>query len=765
MAAAVAAGCGGKDAGVSVFDAGGGNPPVTTPDATTPDNDGGPFLILGDGGGSFDATSTADVNGPLAIAVSASAIDVTYGQGSPTDTASASVNGQPVAASFAVDRGEIGSIDSATGIFTPTGVVGGIVTISASFGGQTVTTQVTVRLHMLQNGSGAGDAGAGDAGDAGGDAGLGAGGTGGNGGVGGEGQGGPLDPVTQGVLTGTPTADPGLSFLYPYDQTVWPRGVLAPLLQWTTAQSYDGVYIHISETGFDYQGFFAKTATPFVHHPIPQVAWDAISYSNQGEDVTVTLVFAAAGVAYGPVTETWRVAETSLTGTVYYNSYGTNLAHNYCCTKNNATFGGATLAIKHGAADPVLVAGSDTECRVCHSVSANGSTLLTGQGESANSQGTSMYNLAAAYAETPLLPADGRYNWSALSPDGTFLLANNAPVQGGGYGAATQLFAVGDGGTVASTGLPANLKVGSPVFSPDGLHVAFNFYGGTAPDGGAGDGKSLAMMDYDPVMSVFSNFQVLYTPPAGYTVWPSFLPTGTGVVFELETVSNGLWGETRKCSGGATCSNAGTQAKLWWVDVATKNAVELTTLNGGTYLPTTDADAGHADDTVFNYEPTVNPVAGGGYAWIVFTSRRLYGNIATIPPYESDPRYFDISTTPTTKKLWVAAIDLNAPPGTDPSHPAFYLPGQELLAGNSRGYWVVDACEANGASCLTGDQCCGGYCSDVDGGLVCSAQPPACSTEFDKCTQTSDCCGAAQGMQCIAGRCATATPPPPVVPK
>ena len=37
----------------------------------------------------------------------------------------------------------------------------------------------------------------------------------------------------------------------------------------------------------------------------------------------------------------------------------------------------------------------------------------------------------------------------------------------------------------------------------------------------------------------------------------------------------------------------------------------------------------------------------------------------------------------TTKKLWVAAIDLNAPAGSDPSHPAFYLPAQELLAGNA----------------------------------------------------------------------------------
>ena len=51
----------------------------------------------------------------------------------------------------------------------------------------------------------------------------------------------------------------------------------------------------------------------------------------------------------------------------------------------------------------------------------------------------------------------------------------------------------------------------------------------------------------------------------------------------------------------------------------------------------------------------------------------------------------------TPKKLWVAAIDLNAPVGTDASHPAFYLPAQELLAGNARGFWVLDPYEPTGS--------------------------------------------------------------------
>src|SRR5262249_27804954 len=171
-------------------------------------------------------------------------------------------------------------------------------------------------------------------------------------------------------------------------------------------------------------------------------------------------------------------------------------------------------------------------------------------------------------------------------------------------------------------------------------------------------------------------------------------------------------------------------------------------------------DTDHGDDANLNYEPTVNPVASGGYAWVVFTSRRMYGNEATIPPFCSDPRGVDLIQNITTKKLWVAAIDLNAQPGSDASHPAFYLPAQELLAGNSRGFWVLDPCRPDGQSCQTGDQCCNGYCEPGgDGGaLVCSNTPPntMCSMPQEKCTTTADCCDPAD--TCVNGFCALSTP-------
>jgi hypothetical protein len=202
--------------------------------------------------------------------------------------------------------------------------------------------------------------------------------------------------------------------------------------------------------------------------------------------------------------------------------------------------------------------------------------------------------------------------------------------------------------------------------------------------------------------------------------------------------------------------------------VASGQAHRLDQLNGygpdgAVALPDNSGGmATHAavQDATLNYEPTVNPIASGGYAWVVFTSRRMYGNVAQIPPWTSDPRVYPWRDQVTDKKLWVAAVDLNATPGTDPSHPAFYLPGQELHAGNSRGYWSGDVCLADGQSCQTGDQCCGGYCQGGDGGLVCSSQKPMCAALYDKCATDSDCCTSQVGIHCVNMLCAAPYNPP-----
>jgi len=752
---------------------------------------------LGNSSGGGDS-STDGAQGPFAIAPLTPTVTVVTGQPLPTVAFTATVAGTETGAAWSIDRGELGTI-STSGVFTPSGTIGGIGKITADYGSQLATTTISVVIETTQTGDPSYSVNGFDAG------------TGGYGGVGGSGPGAqPTAAQVAALNNPSPTVDPSVSILYPYNNTVWPQGLLAPLLQWNPgANLFDSVLVDLKEKNYEYEGYFAENATPFLNLPIPQAAWQALTLSNAGtmDPVTVTLVFGNAGAAVGPYTETWTIVQANLQGTIYYNSYGTALVQNSDSTDHyGKQYGAGTLAIAPGATSPALVAGitstpatppagtgpnepaNGTGCRVCHTVAANGQALVTQASNSnANNYSNTVYidlaNDTTMGAGASL--ATDNLAFPALYKDGSLLLSSAGSGGMINGDSTSRLYSLPMGNLVAGvTGLPSGFQGMLPAFSPDGMHVSFNFWGGTFPattaDAGADSGadaatgtgvalnsdtRSLAVLDFDGT-STFSNPRVLYTPTNGDpVVYSSFLPNSAGVVFEVELGNmSGQWGYTWN----------GNTSELWWVDVASGTARRLDQLNGysptGTiYLPGNDADAGgtgthpQAQEPTLNYEPTVNPIASGGYAWVVFTSRRMYGNQAQLDPWTSDPRNYPWLDEVTDKKLWVAAIDLNAAPGTDPSHPAFYLPAQELHAGNARGYWSVEACLASGQSCITGTQCCGGYCQPGGdaGGLICTSTMPTCSGMYERCTMTSQCCGAPQGITCIDGVCSVSSPPPP----
>ena len=112
------------------------------------------------------------------------------------------------------------------------------------------------------------------------------------------------------------------------------------------------------------------------------------------------------------------------------------------------------------------------------------------------------------------------------------------------------------------------------------------------------------------------------------------------------------------------------------------------------------------------------------------------------------------------KRLWVAAIDQSPKPGTDPSHAAFHLTGQDEKNLAMRGFMSLPPCAGNGRGCTSGTDCCGGYCAPgADGGAaMCQSMPSGCSQNGDKCNVNGDCCNAASGVTCIAHVCSEPTP-------
>ncbi len=721
-AAAIAVACGSSE-GTSSFPNGPGGPDGSV----TPIFDSG---VFGDGSPASDASS-------LYIQPADSTIDVP-----PASTvqfqAFARGSATPVAATWSVDSPLVGSID-AQGLFTPTGLVGGVVTVFAQREQRTATTTLTVKVHLRDLPSG-------------------------------------LDPSILTALEKGGTADSSFYWLYPYDRTVFPRGILAPTLQWSGTKPV-WIYVKVTTKLLDYVGVLAPTNSNNVAGAPPQLdlpakVWNAITLSAGTKDPALVDVtkYTGPGQVTGPIHESWTIAQGSLKGLVYYNSYDSPLAAGDAGVMPGANDMGAIMRIKPGASAPEVLLGGAAKgsCTVCHTVSANGGTIALSAGHTYDA----VYGLDPD-GGAPIGPAskrpDGTYSFGALTPDGKYLLscgAKGLPAGDGGplglddftpnvvsmtHEQTSQLLDTSDGGVVAALPLDSKgqpTKALMPAFSPDGTKVVFNRFV-------AGEDQKLAVMPFDEPTHTFGAYDDVFVDPGFYLSWPSFLPDSTNFVFQTSDSSSDY-------ASFDPVSYDDANGELFAYFAGVKDVHHLRGAMG-TFEGTTplmylrNPDGTPADqDTRKNYEPTALPVASGGYYWVVFTSRRSYGN--TID--NSDP---NAPPSRSPKKLWVTAIDIGAAGDADPSHPAFYLPGQELAAGNLRGFWALEPCKQNGSSCASGAECCGGFCRqvDADGGaaFVCIPPPTSCANEDEKCTMTSDCCGAPDnGVRCINGFCARPTP-------
>lgn len=615
---------------------------------------------------------------------------------------------------------------------------------------------------------------------------------------------------------GSTPADVDLELLYPYANTVFPLGLAPPLVQWRNTTAATGVLVTLrypagsatpiykySEIASESQTFPVPLRGAQPRAQILAARWSEFEQSvnrnrgTYGDTADIVVRRLVNGVARVSKSIPFKFAAGQLKGRVYYNSYGTSLVKNYSGAKQSAggafpsgQFGAATLAVEPGQAQPTIIAGA-TGCRVCHSANASGSVLVTAQ---ENAYDIYKYVLPGATAAGNYL-SSRKLVFPGINPDASRYYSSAGAFDGDSKSTLYDGVAAAVSGAVQ----PSNLQAGYPVFSHDGRAVAFAFRGGSSSPVGnvtnGGNNGVLSMMAFDG-NKTFSTFRNIHTPASGQATWPSFMPPGQGgtnggVVFQRQVRQNarGIYGETRSdCDGTGTCNDQGTTGELWWTTTdATPVAARLNALNGwssnglaGT-LPAGANRHGNGPspdatyyDQVYNYEPSVLPVTVGGYSWVAFTSRRMYGNVATINPYSSDPRYRDISIDPTPKKLWLSALAANPAGGTDPSAPAFYLPGQELIAGNSRAVFSLDACKVAGPPtssnlCDSDLDCCGAPATAaciLDAPPLanppvrhCVALSGACKANAEQCTQDAQCCSFSAGYRCASGTCQL---PPPI---
>lgn len=720
---------------------------------------------------------TLSVDPPSAV------LDITDGKAKsqPFKAIAKQKNGSsaPVSASWSIDPLDLGKLDN-NGLFTSAGIVGGVAKVTATVSNATATASIKVNVKVSGNGQTGGKT--------------------------------PLDPVApgdqkkleDGEASGGNPAGPTGKILYPYDATVFARGLVAPEIMWDGGAAGDSVLIHLAGDYYDAKLFFKADAPG--RYLMPAKVWSAVADSNRGEPLRVTITrMSAAGVVGVPMKAMWTVAQGNLRGTIYYW----------------AVSNGQIMKIGPGkeSPDPVFDSGSPSElgtpspkgappnatwdgssnqrrCVACHTVSKDGSTLVSDFSSTASlgSRPWGAVDLkqtdAAGLAKIVSF-SDSTINalGVSLTPTGTHVVANTAADQ------ALRFFDRKTGLQLPSELSAFTDHLADPMFAPDGKSLSF--VGNIQSPGWklSGRSSSLNVISYDPATLKFGFRKTILPATPGIAIaYPTFSPDSQWLLYQRGNCMSHLY-----CDG----QPIGTPGKLigrddiYLVNAAGGQEVPLDLANGVGYL---------ADRNLHtSFEPRVNPIAVGGYMWYIFVSVRDYGNKMVA---KSDP------ATQNHKQLWVAAVDLTPSPGKDPSHPPFLLRGQDEISHNMSGYWTLDPCRSEGKDCASGTQCCTGFCRpDGDGDPVC-VKPPgsdtpgtmgeagaggaagagsgkggasgagsgkggssgsgtggasggtgtgqpgdgsSCSRIEEKCTISSDCCGA-PSIKCIGGFCALPAP-------
>jgi hypothetical protein len=583
---------------------------------------------------------------------------------------------------------------------------------------------------------------------------------------------------------------------YPYENTVFPGGLEPPPIIWDGAA--DAAYAHFVYQGtdkVDYQ-FAAKVTTP-TQLLIPRPAWNAITRRTNNFPLTVTLNVLSGGKVSSCQLH-WKVAAGNMVGAIYYNTYQ--------APAPGVQMEGAVMRQSLGSDAEIYkqftgtlnVVPSTGPCYSCHSVSFNGTTMVSSYHDySAQIFRVEKFDITANVQPTATGMLNNA-NFGALTPDGKKILAmgnpqctagadsfprrpNNFPLVEGA--AVARLLDTATGMDLQAQGLNKDFYMWMPQFSPDGTKIVFNH---AKPDAAMGSDRfELATMDFDAASNTFSNLKVIVSAsklPGFVAPSVDYAPNSAlgGVVTCGADMCGGDDGKPNGCMsmdnapaipgipgdvGALTKGSCTGPCYPGWpfftpdnkaVVFALTSEPDFTSAFPGRDKPALSelwyvdldtmqsvrldaANTGLKDiDKVNNYYPTVMPVAVGGYFWLFWTAVRDYGTKVA----GRDPSGAQIAATEAIKKrIWGTAIkpknttvELSDNVLTDPSFPGFYVDGQSE-SGNVRAFAALNPCAQNGASCTSGLDCCCGYCTQTDPNTA-----GACTCDVPMCSKINEKC-------------------------
>lgn len=507
--------------------------------------------------------------------------------------------------------------------------------------------------------------------------------------------------------------------LYPLDGALMPNNVPPALVQWERGARGDVFRVRLAkphavttvylEHGGD--GF------PFAHL-VGADAWRAAAETDLDRDLTLTVdrweMATGQVIAGSPVRV--RFARGAVYGSVYY----WNL------------LAGRMSRIRPGAARsddlisrPAARAADGVRCVACHTVSRDGRYLAAQATTSApgTGMGSGVFDLTADLTTdpAPTVASPALFQCASFSPDGSRLVTCATGRWAGPLGMIDPR--TGMGLTVG--GLPT-ADATQPEWSPDGRSIAYIANVQLDAVGNPVRGDLGILRDPGGTPTIFDPPQIIHrgsdlamaTPGGDTDAYPTWSPDSRLLAFQHGVGAFSMTGP------GALYLIAREGGTPWRLDRA----------NGG------------ASGTE-SFRPTFSPFTtdeGGGrrLLWLAFFSRRDYGNA-------------QVGTRGTRRRqLWVTAIEASPRPGEDPSHVAYWLPGQDVATENLSAYWSAEACRMTGAECRTSADCCGGSCRPdpmTPSRSVCTPPPATeCRRRGQTCSSSSDCC---KGLMCYANVC------------
>ncbi|HWZ90362.1 MAG TPA: PA14 domain-containing protein, partial [Polyangiaceae bacterium] len=225
-------------------------------------------------------------------------------------------------------------------------------------------------------------------------------------------------------------SDP-MTILYPYENTVLPLGLTAPVVQWDTGgTAATGVQVSLfyPATGtatFTWNQIIAES-TP-AQAVLPQSVWKDLENTAKGQDFGFSVQRLIAGVPAPAVRRTLHFSTAPVRGLIYYTQYNR---------------GGSTnmMVADPGSTMPAHSAFTTIDgCPVCHSVSANGNYFATSDKSfSATNGGLSKVQTGGVLEPlSDFVPSPARtqytsggndwrgFAWAPLTPDGSLALSAN----------------------------------------------------------------------------------------------------------------------------------------------------------------------------------------------------------------------------------------------------------------------------------------------------------------------------------------------------